>query len=99
MKNSTLIHDVTPDQIASLFEGLQNQLKELKSNFEPKQPAEYLTRNEVAELLKCDLSTLWLWSKKGKLMPYGIGNRIYYKRSDIEAALICLGKKKGIENE
>ena len=99
MKNSTLIHDVTPDQIASLFEGLQNQLKELKSNFEPKQPAEYLTRNEVAELLKCDLSTLWLWSKKGKLMPYGIGNRIHYKRSDIEAALICLGKKKGIENE
>ena len=99
MKNSTLIHDVTPDQIASLFEGLQNQLKELKSNFEPKQPAEYLTRNEVAELLKCDLATWWLWSKKGKLMPYGIGNRIYYKRSDIEAALICLGKKKGIENE
>lgn len=99
MKNSTLIHDVTPDQITSLFEGLQNQLKELKSNFEPKQPTEYLTRNEVAELLKCDLSTLHNWVKKGKLIPYGIGNRIYFKRSDIDANLICLGKKKGIENE
>lgn len=99
MKNSTILHEVSPEQITSLFEGLQNQIKELKENFEPKNPTEYLTRNEVAELLKCDLSTLWNWQKKGKLIPYGIGNRIYYKRSDIEAAIICLSEKKGGEND
>jgi excisionase family DNA binding protein len=99
MTNQTLIHNVTPEQIASLFEGLQNQLTELKTNFQPKQPIEYLTRNEVSELLKCDLSTLHNWVKKGKLTPYGIGNRIYFKRSDIENTLVCLGKNKGGKDE
>ena len=90
MKNSTLIHDVTPEQITSLFEGLQNQITELKQNFQPKVPTEYLTRNELAEMLKCDLSTIHNWTKKGKIKPYGIGNRVYYKRSEIEKVLLPL---------
>lgn len=98
-KQSTLIHDLTHEQLESLFEKLQNQIKELNEKFEPKQPVEYLTRNEVAEMLKVDLSTLWLWQKKGKLIPVGISNRIYYRRSDIESALIVLGNKKGANNE
>ena len=86
-KNATLVHEITYDQLLSLFEGLQNQLTDLKKNFEPKMPTEYLTRNEVAEMLKCDLSTLWNWNKKGKLIPYGIGNRVYYKRNEVEMAI------------
>lgn len=99
MKQSTILHDVNPEQITSLFEGLQNQLTELKANFQPVKPTELLTRNEVSELLKCDLSTLHNWVKKGKLTPYGIGSRIYFKRTDIENALVCLAKKKGACNE
>ena len=93
MKKSTLIHEVTPDQITSLFEGLQNQLSEIKDNLQPKEPTEYLSRNEVAKLLKCDLSSLWAWTKKGKLKSYGIGNRIYYKRTEVESAIIPLNNK------
>jgi excisionase family DNA binding protein len=95
MKNSTILHDVSPEQINSLFEGLKNQLTELKTNFAPKVPTEYLTRTEVAEWLKCDLSTVHNWTKKGKLIPYGIGNRVYYKRSEVEAVLLPFGKEKG----
>jgi hypothetical protein len=95
MTQSTILREVSPEQITSLFVGLQNQLTELKASFQPKQPTEYLTRSEVSEMLKCDLSTLWLWTKKGKLTSYGIGNRTYYKRSEIESAIICLNKKKG----
>lgn len=92
MENSTILHNVSAEQINSLFQGLQNQLTELKQNFEPKIPTEYLTRNEVAKMLKCDLSTIHNWCKKGKLNPHGIGNRVYFKRSEIEAVLIPLGK-------
>jgi excisionase family DNA binding protein len=95
-KNSTIIHDVTPEEIAALFEGLQNQLAEIKQNFEPKTPVEYLTRSEVAKKLKCDLSTVHNWTKSGKLKPYSIGNRIYYKLSEVEAALIPLGKNHDV---
>jgi excisionase family DNA binding protein len=91
MNNSTILHEFTPEQILSLFQGLQNQLTELKTNFTPKVPTEFLTRGELAEMLKCDLSTIHNWTKKGKLKPYGIGNRVYYKRSEVEAVLLPLG--------
>lgn len=96
---STILHNVSAEQISNLFEGLQKQLTELKQNFEPKSPVEYLTRNETAEMLKVDLSTLWLWQKKGKLIPVGLGNRVYYRRCDIENALVLLGKVKGAKDE
>lgn len=99
MTKATILHEVSPEQITSLFEGIKKELADLKANFQPKQPTEYLTRNEVSELLKCDLSTLHNWVKKGKINPYGIGNRIYFKRSEIENAIVNLGKKKGGENE
>lgn len=99
MKTSTILHEVSPEQITSLFEGLQSQLDDLKTNLQPKQPAEYLTRAEVAEMLKCNISTLHNWVKSGKLIPYGIGNRVYFKRSDIEAVLIPFGVNKGGKDE
>ena len=94
-KNSTLIHELTHEELLSLFEGLQAQLTELKHRFQPVQPTEFLTRTELAELLKCDLSTIHNWTKKGTLIPYGIGNRVYYKRSEVEAVLIPFGVNKG----
>ena len=94
-KNSTLIHDVTYEEITSLFQGLQNQLTEIKKNFEPKAPTEYLTRTELAEMLKCDISTIHNWTTKGILIPHGIGNRVYYKRKEVEAALLPFGKNRG----
>ncbi len=84
---------ITPDQLQdAIIEGVKMQLEELKKEFQPKQPTEYLTRNEVKELLKIDLSSVHNWTKKGKLKSYGIGNRIYYKRSEVEQAIIPLNK-------
>lgn len=94
MENSTLIHNVSPDQITILFDGLKNQILELKQSFVPKTPTEYLTRNEVADFLKCDLSTVHNWTKKGKLKAYGIGNRVYYKRMEVEAVLLPLNESQ-----
>jgi excisionase family DNA binding protein len=66
---------------------MRQDLAEIKKSFEPKSPTEYLTRTEVAELLKCDLSTVHNWTKKGKLVKHCIGNRAYYKRSEVESAI------------
>lgn len=93
MKNSTILHEVTPEQIDSKFERLETKLNELKSSFEPKSAPEYITRQELANQLKCDLSTIHNWTKKGKLKAYGIGNRVYYKRSEVEAILTPLFSK------
>lgn len=58
--------------------------KQLSKEFQPKEPTEYLTRSEVCKLLKIDLSTLHNWRNKGILKAYGIGNRVYFKRSEID---------------
>jgi len=51
---------------------------------------ELLTREETANLLKIDSSTLWHWTNKGKVTAYGIGARRYYKRGEIMKALVQL---------
>ncbi|MCT6765871.1 helix-turn-helix domain-containing protein [Riemerella anatipestifer] len=59
----------------------------LSKQFQPKEPTTYLTRKEVCELLHIDYSTLNRWTKNGKLKAYGMGNRVYYKRSEVEETL------------
>lgn len=82
---------ITPEQLLeAIIAGVKLQLETLKKDFKPQEPEEYLTRHEVAKLLKCDISTIHNWTTKGKLKPYGIGNRVYYKRVEIERCLIPL---------
>jgi excisionase family DNA binding protein len=69
---------------------LEKQLYDLNQNFQPKQPEELMTRNEVAEYFKIDNSTLWHWTNKGKVTAYGIGARRYYKRSELNESLVKL---------
>jgi len=82
----------TPTELKTdLVQELKNSLlPELIKEFQPKIPTEYLTRTEVAELLKINLSTLWSYTKKKILISYGIGNRVYYKRTEVENAIVQL---------
>ena len=79
---------VTPEQLQkAIIEGVKTQLQDLKKHFQPKEPTEYLTRNEVAEMLKINLSSVHNWTKKGTLKSYQIGGRVYYKRSEIDNSI------------
>jgi len=65
-------------------------LVELKKEFTPKQPTEFLTRSAVSELLSVDPSTVDNWARSKKLIRYNLGNRVYFKRSEIEQSLITI---------
>lgn len=91
--------DKRQSNIESILLDLSQTIHNLKNKFEPKQPVDLLTRNEVAELLKCTLPTIHNWAKTGVITSYGINGRVYFKRSEIENALVCLNKKKGAEHE
>jgi len=83
--------EITPEQLENaILDGIKLQLENLKENFVPKTPVEFLTRQEVAQMLKVDLSTLHNWHKKGKLIPYALGGRVYYKRVEVEKAMVKL---------
>lgn len=73
-----------------ILQGVHEQILELRNEFQPKTPTEYLTRNELKDLLKVDLATIHRWTKNGKLKAYAIGNRVYYKRHEVEQQIIPL---------
>lgn len=81
----------TPQELQKeISQSVKAHLDEFLKHFKPKQPNDYLTRQEVAQMFGVDLSTVANWQKNGKLKPYGLGGRVYFLRSDIEASLIPL---------
>jgi len=54
---------------------------------EPKNQEEYMTPQQLSEVLQVSLVTLWHWDKKGITIPLRIGNKKLYRRSDIEKIL------------
>lgn len=83
----------TPEELQNqITEGVKTQLNEFLKHFKPKQPNEYLTRQEVAQMFNVDISTVHNWCKSGKLKPLGLGSRVYFLRSDIEQSLIPLNQ-------
>ena len=78
----------TPEQLQNeITAGVKRQLDDFLKHFTPKQPNEYLTRQQVAQMFNVDLSTVHNWSKSGKLNPLGLGSRVYFLRSEVEASL------------
>jgi excisionase family DNA binding protein len=83
----------TPDKLrAEILQDFKKEIDLLKKEYRPKEPITFLTRNEVAEMLKVDISTVHNWVKKGKLISYSIGSRVYFKRDEVEQSLIELKK-------
>lgn len=83
----------TPTALIELIdEAISKRLNDLKKNFQPKEPTEFLTRNEVADMLSVDISSVHNYTKRKILTSYQIGGRVYYKRSEVENSLIKLNK-------
>lgn len=83
---------ISPTELkAEIVKDLKNSLiPELSKQFQPKTPTEYLSRKDVAKMLQINLSTLHSWSKKGVLKANSIQGRIYYKRREVENAIVEL---------
>jgi excisionase family DNA binding protein len=75
-----------------LEQKLVNILSKLSLNTQEHHPTEdkevFLSVKQVQELLNISTSTVKEWTKKGVLTAYRIQKRIYYKRSEIDAALV-----------
>lgn len=70
-----------------LINTLKDSVKEIEERVQPKALPKYITRNQLAEWLNVDLSTIHNWKKKGKIVGYAIGNRVYYKPEEVVAAM------------
>jgi|TARA_B110000037_G_scaffold216891_1_gene276841 hypothetical protein len=84
MENVTLLNNTTPEKLTeSILMGVKTQIDSLKETFTLKEPEDFISRMEVAKLLKISLSTVHDWSNKKILKPYKFGNRTYFSRKEI----------------
>ncbi len=95
MNNAILLQELSIVQLQQLIgssvkDGIQQFQKEIKSH---ENSEELLSREETCKFLHIDSSTLWAWSKNGKIKCYGIGARRYFKKSEIMQSLTLLKKK------
>lgn len=90
----TQVFGITPQELTdNILKDVKTEFEKIVQNFQPKAQPEYLTRKEVALILKVSLVTLTDWNKKGILKPYRLGNLIRYKSTEIDQALILIYAK------
>jgi len=89
-KELVQIENISVEELTEIIaEKLVNKLEtRIATLITTQNDEELLTRAETAEFLKINSTTLWHWTKKGKVTAYGIGNRVYYKRGELKKALI-----------
>jgi len=82
-----------PEELKADINFIKAELKNIKENWQPKEPEDYMTRNAVAEMLSVDLSSIHNYCKRQILQSYQIAGRtgrIYFKRSEVEKAMVKL---------
>lgn len=93
MEYNIILQNVSPERLTELIkDGVKSQLEDFKKSFNTHNPDELLTRTETCKFLQVDSSTLWAWTNKGKVIAYGIGNRKYYKKTELLESLQPLKK-------
>ena len=91
------ITQLTPQDLKQLIkEAIQEELASYEESLSKTEVDRLNSRKKTAkDILDVDLSTLHRWTQQGKIIAHAIGNRIYYKDSSIEEALVeILPKKK-----
>lgn len=79
MSTQIYLAGITLDELATAL----LPLIQSKKTEEVKPQNDLLTRDEVCKLLSINKTSLWKHTKSGKLLSYGIGNRVYYKRNEV----------------
>jgi excisionase family DNA binding protein len=93
MTDAILLKEVNPQQLTeTILKGVETQINDLKKNFTPKEPDDFLTRLETAKLLKISLTTIHDWKNQKILKAYKVGNRTYFSRKEIEQTLFNSNK-------
>lgn len=77
--------EITPEELSDMIiKGIQGAINSIAA---PLNEETLLNRYEAAELLKISTVTLWDWTNKGKIQSYGLGNKVFYKKSELLSSI------------
>lgn len=86
MEQIQIIQTTSTELVSLISEAVRHELKQFNqlAEFNRSHPEkELLTRKETAELFDVSMVTIHDWCKHGILKPYKVGNRTYFKRSEV----------------
>lgn len=85
--NQILLNGINLNQLLeSIGSLIETKLKQIR-NHPIQENDKYISRKEVAKLLKISLPTLSEWTKHGWLVAYKIGSRVLYKMQEVELSI------------
>lgn len=89
-QNATPLYVVGANELREVFRDVVQEFNEQREqqqtalNAEKAKNERLLTAREVKAMLNVTDATLWRWNKTGYLPAVKIGQRIYYKPTDVE---------------
>jgi hypothetical protein len=89
--NQIKIIQITPSELTNLInESISTHIDSLKEKLSNsnKEESEFITRQNTADFFKISLVCLHDWVNKGIVCPYKMGNRTYFKRSELVETLL-----------
>ena len=94
MKTSidNIIKDIIETTIKTCLKEMVDDIKAI--HHKNKTDDKLLTISETCEFLNISITTLWRWTKSGRIKAYGINGKRFYKKDDIFDALIPLKTAK-----
>jgi len=85
------IISISPQELASLIAQEVGKKIDMLNRFNSAnqidEPKEIMTRKETADLFSISTVTVHDWVNTGIIKPYKVGNRTYFKRSELMEAM------------
>lgn len=91
--------EITPQQLSEVINNnLRKEIKALlqEAKLRDKNHPEFLTRKETAEYFKVSLVCIHEWCNKGIIKPYKVGNRTYFKYSELVEIVLNSNKASAL---
>lgn len=89
METNMLIQ-ISPEQLSQMIiSGIKEELQKFQSvSGEKSNNKDLMTRKEVCDYLQCSETSLWDWTKKGKIIATKVGKKkVLYRKNDVDTFL------------
>ena len=89
METNMLIQ-ISPEQLSQMIiSGIKEELQKFQSvSGEKSNNKDLMTRKEVCDYLQCSQTSLWAWTKDGKISATKVGKKkVLYRKNDVDIFL------------
>ena len=89
METNMLIQ-ISPEQLSQMIiSGIKEELQKFQSvSGEKSNNKDLMTRKEVCDYLQCSETSLWAWTKNGKIGATKVGKKkVLYRKKDVDTFL------------